>query len=81
MRLWPAFLDRIYWRWYTRRHPYQGMVIPLAVLYRQMNHAIKVAFTLSTPEMEWMKTFPTEAIQLSGRENRILFLDYRPGRT
>lgn len=36
MKLWPLWLDRLYWRWYFRRHPIHSCHCPTDVWYRHI---------------------------------------------
>lgn len=57
--------------WYLPRHPHQGMVVPLPVLYAILFRDIRAAITARTEEADWFQAVPLACLEPSGQENRI----------
>lgn len=57
MTLRPRWLDRLYWRWYLRRHPYHTAVPTLAFLLRGVyDGTMRDAIMLVTEECDWFRS-------------------------
>lgn len=76
MKLWPGFLDRMYWRWYLKRHPYHLAVPTFAFLMRQAQRELVRGISFTVEELKLFKELTRSPSNATARG---VFIDVRTG--